>query len=248
MTIQKIFLYSKQFISKYSMRFYSTQDQFLRYIRKPPWIPSSFWIQKSFLEYFEESSYLPIQEIFHYQQQFFTKEQEYGLLNRLDNDTSGFLYLAKTPLFFDQYKTLQSQHKLEKTYIADVSGLRIPHKIIQQEWVSFDPIDANKIIISRGIAHHRYIKEKMLVTRSPKDRNKVWGKIHQVKTTVTLLYHEESTNISTLQITITTGIRHQIRVHLASLGYPIVWDKLYNKSLEATDRLLHLWSVGLKTI
>ena len=46
---------------------------------------------------------------------------EYGLLNRLDNDTAGFLYFAKTPSIFDQIQ-LQAQNKIEKHYIAQIQG------------------------------------------------------------------------------------------------------------------------------
>jgi 23S rRNA-/tRNA-specific pseudouridylate synthase len=45
----------------------------------------------------------------HHQTTKFTKEQEYGLLNRLDNDTGGFLYFAKNPESYQFYK--DQQHK-----------------------------------------------------------------------------------------------------------------------------------------
>jgi 23S rRNA-/tRNA-specific pseudouridylate synthase len=51
----------------------------------------------------------------------FTKEQEYGLLNRLDNDTSGFLYFAKNNNIFSEFKTLQKQEKVNKIYYAKVT-------------------------------------------------------------------------------------------------------------------------------
>jgi 23S rRNA-/tRNA-specific pseudouridylate synthase len=51
----------------------------------------------------------------------FTKEQEYGLLNRLDNATSGFLYFAKNKDFYDKFKKLQKEEKIEKVYYAKVT-------------------------------------------------------------------------------------------------------------------------------
>ncbi|NOZ44912.1 MAG: hypothetical protein GXP45_07380 [bacterium] len=57
----------------------------------------------------------------------------------------------------------------------------------------------------------------MCVIRSFKDQNKVKGKLHEKETKVQFLYYDQAKNISTLKICISRGIRHQIRVHLASL-------------------------------
>jgi hypothetical protein len=50
----------------------------------------------------------------------FGKDQELGLLNRLDNETAGFLYFAKTQEAFDRYRQLQSEGKINKWYIAQI--------------------------------------------------------------------------------------------------------------------------------
>ncbi|MEI6672470.1 MAG: pseudouridine synthase [bacterium] len=50
----------------------------------------------------------------------FGKEDELGLLNRLDNETAGFLYFAKTQTAFDRYRQLQSEGKIHKWYIAKI--------------------------------------------------------------------------------------------------------------------------------
>lgn len=50
----------------------------------------------------------------------FGKEEELGLLNRLDNETAGFLYFAKTQEAFDRYRQLQTEGKINKWYIAQV--------------------------------------------------------------------------------------------------------------------------------
>ena len=53
---------------------------------------------------------------------------------------------------------------------------------------------------------------------------------------------------SILYIKIQKGIRHQIRVHLSSIGYPICGDTLYSKSVHKEYSNLQLFSVGLETL
>ena len=50
----------------------------------------------------------------------FGKDKELGLLNRLDNETAGFLYFAKTQEAFDRYRQLQGEGKIHKRYIAQI--------------------------------------------------------------------------------------------------------------------------------
>jgi 23S rRNA-/tRNA-specific pseudouridylate synthase len=88
------------------------------FVWKPHDIPSTFGAQYSFLEQIvaEQPSF------FAALQQHFSKEEEYGLLNRLDNDTAGLLYFAKTPEIKQKYKDAQSSKKLSKIYMCDVVG------------------------------------------------------------------------------------------------------------------------------
>ena len=64
------------------------QDSSFFYFWKPLGIPSTFGKEKSFLDMLLDSHDKHIVEIFSYLKDMFPKEQEYGLLNRLDNDTS----------------------------------------------------------------------------------------------------------------------------------------------------------------
>ncbi|MBP6085632.1 hypothetical protein KA478_00145 [Patescibacteria group bacterium] len=43
-------------------------------------------------------------------------------MNRLDNDTAGYLYFAKDKKIFDAYKTQQDAHQIYKLYLCDVQG------------------------------------------------------------------------------------------------------------------------------
>lgn len=110
---------------------YTNKDYYL--LRKPHGIASTFGEQQSILDMFQDKELLQtiiqnnsdfdkyspycyldgytkeddITSFLTNQTTQFTKEQEYGLLNRLDNDTGGFLYFAKTPEIYRFYKEQQ---------------------------------------------------------------------------------------------------------------------------------------------
>jgi 23S rRNA-/tRNA-specific pseudouridylate synthase len=60
-----------------------------------------------YLEKYQEEKNL--ENVFSHQIDTFGHDQEFGLLNRLDNDTAGFLYFARTQETYDKYKTLQRE-------------------------------------------------------------------------------------------------------------------------------------------
>ena len=163
------------------------------------------------------------------QKEFFSEQEEYGLVNRLDNDTTWLLYLAKTPLFKAKYKQAQSENRVEKYYIADVYG----------------KFNENEKNISYPITHHKFSKDRMVVISDTVQPSKIDKKrIQNANTNIKLLYYDEEKNISTLQIIISKWVRHQIRAHLSSIWYPIVWEKLYIK--KASPEKLHLFSIWVK--
>jgi 23S rRNA-/tRNA-specific pseudouridylate synthase len=64
------------------------QDDYFFYFWKPAGIPSTFGKEKSFLDIILSSNDKQVIEIVSYLKDMFTKAEEYGLLNRLDNETS----------------------------------------------------------------------------------------------------------------------------------------------------------------
>ena len=72
------------------------------------------------------------------------------------------------------------------------------------------------------IMHHKHKEDRMIFIRNPKDELKGRSKIHQTSTIVKVLHTDKKTDISTLLVGIYKGVRHQIRVHLAGIGYPVV--------------------------
>ncbi len=212
------------------------QDKYFYYFWKPEGIPSTFGKQKCFMDELLESTDKDIIAIMSWQQELFTEKEEYGLVNRLDNDTSWLLYFAKTPLVKQQYKQAQSEWVIQKYYIADVYGEYSP--------------ETQKI--SSPIWHHKFSSDRMVVishkTASDEiDQNLIknikW-KLHYVDTYIERLYYDEKLNRTTLLVNISKWIRHQIRSHLSSIWYPIVWEKIYIKKKQIDK--LHLFSIGLK--
>ncbi len=136
-------------------------------------------------------------------------------LHRLDRDTSGVLLQSRDPLYYEMFR----QRKMEKTYIAVVEGR---------------PKDDLKIIdLPIGI-RKRYDGHKIMhVTEEGKE---AITKVRLIK---------ELGRLSVLMLFPKTGRTHQIRVHLASHGLPIIGDYDYGKSfsVQAPRMLLHAYQV-----
>jgi 23S rRNA pseudouridine1911/1915/1917 synthase len=163
----------------------------------------------------------------------FGEEGEYGLLNRLDNVTSWLLYFARSYEAKAEYMHLQEQWLITKTYYAQVYGT--PKSQFGR--------------ITTPIYHHRDDASRMTT-----DAEKRRGKAQEVTTYREIVKNWECrvASDSLLKITITSGCRHQIRCHLASIGHPIVGDGLYmtkwlkKQYTEYTENEIELISSGLK--
>ncbi|HKL44210.1 MAG TPA: RNA pseudouridine synthase [Candidatus Absconditabacterales bacterium] len=203
------------------------QDDRFFYFRKPHGVPSTFGKQKCFIDFLLESKDPKVKEITSYLQNMFAKEEEYGLVNRLDNDTSGLLYFVKTPLFKQKYKDAQKKGEIQKHYVAEVYGKCTP--------------ESQKI--SNPIGHHKFSSDRMVAVKDTKQTNKTKGKLIYVDTFIEKLYYDETKNTTVLLVNISKGIRHQIRTHLSSIGYPIVGEQIYIK--KKSSEKLQLFSLGL---
>lgn len=228
-------------------------------IRKPHGIPSTFGKLESFLDKIKESlsehniTRTPLSELvpedillfviprladftlvedpeaqIRRQVDTFGENREFGLLNRLDNETGWFLYFAKNNDVFSQFKTLQKSEKIQKFYLAKIEGMLNP----QQE-------NSSTFNINFPIMHHKSDPEKMVAICDPKDLRLGRGQKHYVSTKIEILHYNSQTNSTTILATITRGIRHQIRIHLAAYGTPIIGDFLYGEKWA----VLHLWSI-----
>jgi 23S rRNA pseudouridine1911/1915/1917 synthase len=153
-----------------------------------------------------------------------------GIVHRLDKDTSGVMIVARTQEYFEYLKYLFQKHEIKKIYDALVFG--IPKK-------EHDVIDL-PIGIKNGT-----LKRSVNVSKMAKEAVTEYRVIKKYK----MNDEEKDTeqDFALLEVKPQTGRTHQIRVHLASIGHPIVGDRLYGKKLQpefATRLMLHARSIG----
>ena len=123
----------------------------------------------------------------------------YGLVHRLDKDTSGLMLLAKSIQSHTILTDLIQNKKIKRNYYALVHG---------------DPISGKTINLPIG----RHPKNRLLFCVKEGGRSAVTH--FKIK--------DRYKNFSLLDIELETGRTHQIRVHLKHIGHPIVGDKSYN--------------------
>ncbi len=123
-------------------------------------------------------------------------------LQRLDVDTTGVVLFSKLPEFQSCFDALLSEGRMTKRYLAVVEG-------------KF-PCDVTRIDAPLG--RDRHDARRMRIAQKGGQ---------EALTCVEVLSYDSQASKSLLLVTLGTGRRHQIRVHLASLGFPIVNDPLY---------------------
>lgn len=211
------------------------QDKDFYYFWKPADLASSRWKSVCFLDLMCNENYnMKIKNIVRSQEEFFWKEKELWLLNRLDGVTTGLLYFAKSPKIYRKFHSYQKEGRVNKYYVAVVYG-NIRNRIYK-----------NWNIIKFPIMHHRFCDDRMVVVSSENDKCKWKWKIHKVGTEILEVEYDDAENLSIVMLKIHKWIRHQIRVHLSSIWYPICWDKLYCKSKSQKFDKLQLFSVGME--
>ncbi|MHB1296407.1 MAG: RluA family pseudouridine synthase [Anaerolineae bacterium] len=143
-----------------------------------------------------------------------------GIVHRLDRDTSGVMIVAAT---LEVQAALQAQfkaRKVYKTYLALVHGRLVPEQGAIEAPIGRDPRDrTRRAVVAEG---GRYARTA-----------------YQVRE-----YLPETTLIEAHPL---TGRTHQLRVHLASIGHPVVGDAIYGfrrEHITSPRQFLHAWRIA----
>lgn len=144
-----------------------------------------------------------------------------GIVHRIDKDTSGLLIIAKNDKAHINLSEQIKNREITKKYVALVRG------VIKENEATID----------------------MPIGRSDKDRKKMAVKKDGKKAITHFKVIKRYNGYTYLDIKIDTGRTHQIRVHLAEIGYPIVGDGVYSNGKNpfgVEGQMLHAKSLEFK--
>lgn len=143
-----------------------------------------------------------------------------GIVHRLDKDTSGLLVVAKHDR---AHRALQAQiqaRTAERRYQALVWGRLAQHQGVVDAPIARHPKDRIKMAVVAGGRHARTHYRVI----------------------------EEFKDASLLELKLETGRTHQIRVHMAHIGHPVIGDPVYGKEpgpMRLSGQLLHAWHLSV---
>ncbi len=163
-----------------------------------------------------------LQETFPKESALLGEENRFGIVHRLDKETSGLLLVASNKEAFESLKKLFHDREMEKVYDALVFG----HFAVKQGSIERDIISVEHSLKRRVASVHDSSKKRTAKTD--------------------YIVEKRFRDFDLVKVFPKTGRTHQIRVHFLSVGHPIVGDKLYGHrltkrlALESTTPTRHL--------
>jgi 23S rRNA pseudouridine1911/1915/1917 synthase len=133
-------------------------------------------------------------------------KREPGILHRLDTHTSGVMLAARNQRAFDALRAQLRAGTIEKRYLARCRGT-VPAPIVIETPIASDPRN----------------RRKVRVCTDPRDVVRLRAQPSRTE----VLSSTAAENVSLIEVRANTARRHQIRVHLASIGHPLLGDTLY---------------------
>lgn len=139
-----------------------------------------------------------------------------GIVHRLDKDTSGLIIIAKNDRSMKEFQKQIAARKIRKIYYAVVVGIVKEKEGLIESYIGNDSID-----------------HKKMTTKNPLNPKLARTKYRCLE------YIDD--RYSLLEIELFTGRTHQIRVHMADMGHPIVGDKVYGDESINREVAVRYW-------
>ena len=135
-----------------------------------------------------------------------------GIVHRIDKDTSGLLVVAKTDVAHEGLAKQFAAHSIDRRYLAIVNG--IPK-------TSGGSIDA-------PLARSATNRKKIAIVEGHRGKRAVthWRRLEALK------------DAALVECRLETGRTHQVRVHMASIGHPLIGDPVYGRSSKTHGKIL----------
>jgi 23S rRNA pseudouridine1911/1915/1917 synthase len=136
-----------------------------------------------------------------------------GIVHRIDKDTSGLLVVAKTDIAHEGLAKQFAAHSINRRYLAIVTG--VPK--------------AEQGTVDAPLARSAANRKKIAVVEGKRGKRAVthWRRLHVL------------TDAALVECRLETGRTHQVRVHMASIGHPLVGDPVYGRSGKKYGKLLN---------
>ena len=132
-----------------------------------------------------------------------------SIINRLDRETSGVVLVAKNLKTARLFGMAMQERKVHKTYLAIVHG-----------WPEWEAVDCEAPILRKGEVTESPIWVKQLVHAEGTPSRTQFQVLQRLE-------HARAGKLALVEASPVTGRMHQIRVHLAHLGHPVLGDKIY---------------------
>jgi len=124
-----------------------------------------------------------------------------GIVHRIDKDTSGLLVVAKTDQAHEGLARQFKDHSIKRRYLAIVSGRPTPPSGTVDQWIGRSDADRKKMAVQReGRGKHAVTHYRTL---------------------------ERLDRAALVECRLETGRTHQVRVHMAHIGHPLLGDPVY---------------------
>ena len=141
-----------------------------------------------------------------------------GIVHRIDKDTSGLLVVAKSDRAHEGLAQQFKEHSIDRLYAAIVYGVPQPAAGTVDTWIARSNVDRKKMAVHReGRGKHAVTHYRMI---------------------------ERLHGAALVECRLETGRTHQVRVHMAHLGHPLIGDPVYGRERKGFKSILE--TLGFK--